>query len=160
MPNLNKVMLMGNLTRDPELRFTPKGTAVCKGALAINRTWKSEDGEKKEEVTFVDFTAWGKVAETIGQYFKKGKPIYLEGRLNLEKWEDKQTGQPRQKLAVVMESFQFIDSAVSGEGGERKQPAQQEQRQEKQPTGKKGGGHDYAEDPADTAPPVEDDVPF
>ena len=110
MANFNKVILAGNLTRDPELRYTPKGTAVCKISLAINRTWSSESGEKKEDVTFVDVDAFGKTAELIGQYFKKGRPILIEGRLKLDQWDDKQTNQKRSKLGVVMEAFQFMDS--------------------------------------------------
>ncbi len=117
MANFNKVILMGNLTRDPELRYTPKGTAIAKIGLAINRKWKSETGEMKEEVTFVDVDAFGKTAETIGQYLKKGRPILIEGRLRYDTWEDKQTKQKKNKLGVVMESFQFIDSSNRG-GGE------------------------------------------
>jgi single-strand DNA-binding protein len=98
MANFNKVILMGNLTRDPELRYTPKGTAVARIGLACNRKWKSETGEMKEEVTFVDVDAFGKTAETIGQYLKKGRPILIEGRLRYETWEDKQTKQKKSKL--------------------------------------------------------------
>jgi single-strand DNA-binding protein len=116
MANFNKVILAGNLTRDPELRYTPKGMAIAKFGLAINRTWMSEAGEKKEEVTFVDVDAFGKSAETIGQYFKKGRPILMEGRLRLDTWDDKQTNQKRSKLGVVLESFQFMDTQRSGEG--------------------------------------------
>ena len=87
MANFNKVILAGNLTRDPELRYTPKGTAIAKIGLAINRTWKTETGETKEEVTFVDIDAFGRQAETIGQYLKKGSQIYLEGRLQTRSWE-------------------------------------------------------------------------
>src|SRR5256885_4774920 len=110
MANFNKVILAGNLTRDPELRYTPKGTAIAKLGLAINRTWKTENGETKEEVTFVDVDAFGRTAETIGQYLKKGRPILIEGRLRLDSWEDKQTNQKKSKLGVVLESFQFLDS--------------------------------------------------
>ena len=117
MANFNKVILAGNLTRDPELRYTPKGTAIARIGLAINRNWTSESGEKKEEVTFVDVDAFGKTAEIIGQYFKKGRPILMEGRLRYETWDDKQSGQKRSKLGVVMESFQFMDSQRPGEGG-------------------------------------------
>jgi single-strand DNA-binding protein len=116
--NFNKVILAGNLTRDPEMRYTPKGTAVVKLGLAINRTWKSETGESKEEVTFVDVDAFGRTAETISQYLKKGRPILIEGRLRYETWEDKQTNQKRSKLGVVLENFQFMDSGNRGEGGE------------------------------------------
>ena len=117
MANFNKVILAGNLTRDPELRYTPKGTAIARIGLAINRTWRTETGEQKEEVTFVDVDAFGKQAETIGQYFKKGRPILMEGRLRYETWDDKQSGQKRSKLGVVLESFQFMDSGNRGEGG-------------------------------------------
>lgn len=110
MANFNKVILAGNLTRDPELRYTPKGTAVCKIGLAINRSWKTESGEKKEEVTFVDVDSFGKTAENISKYLKKGRPILVEGRLKLDQWDDKQSGQKRSKLGVILESFQFMDS--------------------------------------------------
>ena len=116
MANFNKVILAGNLTRDPELRYTPKGVAIAKIGLAINRTWRTETGEQKEEVTFVDVDAFGRQAETIGQYLKKGRPILIEGRLRLETWDDKQTGQKRSRLGVVMESFQFMDSGRGGDG--------------------------------------------
>jgi single-strand DNA-binding protein len=117
MASFNRVILVGNLTRDPELRYTPKGLAIAKIGLAVNRTWKSESGESKEEVTFVDIDAFGKQAETIGQYLKKGRPILVEGRLRLDQWDDKQTGQKRSRLGVVMEGFQFLDSGNRGESG-------------------------------------------
>src|SRR6185503_11059775 len=117
MANFNKVILAGNLTRDPELRYTPKGMAIAKIGLAINRSWKSESGEMKEEVTFVDVDAFGRTAENIGQYFKKGRPILIEGRLKLDQWDDKQTGQKRSRLGVVLENFQFMDSNRGAEGG-------------------------------------------
>jgi single-strand DNA-binding protein len=110
MANFNRVILAGNLTRDPEMRYTPKGTAVVRLGLAINRTYTPEGGEKKEEVTFVDVEAWGRQAETISQYFKKGRPILIEGRLKLDTWEDKNTHQKQSKLKVVLEGFSFIDS--------------------------------------------------
>src|SRR5229473_5165370 len=118
MANFNKVILAGNLTRDPELRYTPKGTAIAKITVAINRSWKTETGETKEEVTFVDVDAFARQAEVIGQYFKKGRPILIEGRLRYETWEDKQTNQKRSKLGVVLENFQFMDSNRGGEGGD------------------------------------------
>lgn len=118
MASFNKVILAGNLTRDPELRYTPKGTAIARLGLACNRKWKSETGELKEEVTFVDVDAFGKTAETIAQYLKKGRPILIEGRLRYETWEDKQTNQKKSKLGVVLENFQFLDSGRGGEGGE------------------------------------------
>jgi single-strand DNA-binding protein len=117
MANFNKVILAGNLTRDPELRYTSKGLAIAKITLAINRSWKSETGEPKEEVTFVDVDAFGKQAETIGQYLKKGRPLLVEGRLRLDQWDDKQTGQKRSRLGVVLDNFQFLDSGNRTEGG-------------------------------------------
>src|SRR5215467_15695221 len=117
MANFNKVILAGNLTRDPELRYTPKGMAIAKLGMAINRTWKSETGENKEEVTFVDADAFGRTAEVIAQYLKKGRPILVEGRLRLDQWDDKQTGQKRSKLGVVIEGFQFLGGGNRGEGG-------------------------------------------
>lgn len=108
MANFNKVFLMGNLTRDPEVRYTPKGTAIATIGLAVNRVWTTEGGEKKEEVTFVDVDVWGRQAETIGQYMSKGRPIFIEGRLKLDSWDDKETGQKRSKMKVVCESFQFL----------------------------------------------------
>lgn len=115
--NFNKVIIAGNLTRDPELRHTPKGTAVAKFGLAINRNWTAEDGQKREEVTFVDIDAFGKQAEVIGQYLKKGRPVLIEGRLKLDQWDDKQTGQKRSRLGVVLESFSF------GASGEKREDA-------------------------------------
>jgi len=121
MPNLNKVMLMGNLTRDPEVRYTPKGTAVTDIGLAVNRNYTLDDGERREETTFVDVTFWGRQAEVLGEYMKKGRPLYVEGRLNLDTWEDKQSGQQRSRLKVIGDGFQFLggrdDSSGAGGGG-------------------------------------------
>src|SRR5271170_4165252 len=117
MANLNKVMLMGNLTRDPEVRYTPKGTAVAELGMAINRYYSAENGEKREEVTFVDVTLWGRSAEIAGEYLKKGRPVFIEGRLQLDTWDDKQTGQKRSKLKVVGEAMQLMGSRGGGEGG-------------------------------------------
>ena len=110
MSSFNRVIIMGNLTSDPELRYTPKGTAIAQLTLAVNRKWKSESGEKKEEVSFVDCNAWGRTAETIGQYMKKGRPLLVEGRLKQETWTDKQTQKQRSALKVVIESFSFVDT--------------------------------------------------
>src|SRR5436190_10665965 len=119
MNGFNKVILAGNLTRDPELRYTGNGMAIAKFALAVNRKWKDGNtGDMKEEVTFVDIDAFGKQAETIGQYLKKGRPILIEGRLKLDQWEDKQTQQKRSRLGVVLESFSFLDSGGGREGGD------------------------------------------
>jgi single-strand DNA-binding protein len=116
MPNLNKVLLMGNLTRDPEVRVTPKGTAICQFGLAINRTFKAEGNESREEVIFVDCEAWAKTAETIAKYCKKGRPLYVEGRLRLDQWEDKTTKEKRSRTKVVVEQFQFLGGKDDASG--------------------------------------------
>jgi len=117
MANLNKVMLIGNLTRDPELRYTPKGTAVADIGLAINRIWTNEQNQRQEETTFVDVTLWGRQAELAQQYLTKGRGAYIEGRLQMDTWDDKQTGQKRSKLKVVGENLQFLPDGKGGGGG-------------------------------------------
>ena len=155
MPNLNKVMLMGNLTRDPELRYTPNNTAVANIGLAINRTWSNrQTNEKQEETTFIDCEAWGRTAEVINQYLKKGRPLYVEGRLKLDQWQDKDGGN-RSKLKVVVESFQFIDSRGGeggGGGGYDSPPARSSGGQRSAPANA-GGGPSHQ-------PVDEDDIPF
>ena len=132
--NLNKVFLMGNLTRDVELKKTPNNMSVANIGLAVNRQYRAND-ETREETTFVDCEAWGRTAEVMGQYLRKGRPVFLEGRLKLDQWQDRD-GNNRSKLKVVIENFQFIDS--------------------------RGGGN--AEAPAQAAPPAqsvpEDEIPF
>jgi len=117
MASFNKVILLGNLTRDPQLKYLPSQTAVAEFGIACNRKFKSAAGEDREEVTFVDITAFGKQAELINQYFTKGKPIFIEGRLKFDSWEDKQGGGKRSKLTVVLEGFQFIGGRDGGGGG-------------------------------------------
>ena len=117
MANYNKVMLMGNLTRDPEVRYSSNNNAICKIGLAVNRRYTLADGTKKEEVTFVDCDAFGKTGEAIGKYLSKGKPIFIEGHLKLDEWQDKQTNEKRTKLKVVIDTFQFIDSKGGPGGG-------------------------------------------
>lgn len=117
MANLNKVMLIGNLTRDPELRHTPKGTAVSEISLAINRTWSNDQGQKQEETTYVEVTLWGRQAELAQQYLTKGRPVYIEGRLNLDTWDDKETGKKRSKLRVIGENMQFLSTGTGTGGG-------------------------------------------
>lgn len=153
MASFNKVILMGNLTRDPELRYTSKGTAIAKIGLAVNRVWRTETGEQKEEVTFVDVDAFGRQAETIGQYLKKGRPVLVEGRLKLDTWDDKQSGQKKSKLGVVLESFQFLGS---GQGqGQGTGPA-------REGTTSENSRPRVTENPAPAGEemPPEDDVPF
>jgi single-strand DNA-binding protein len=152
MASFNKVILVGNLTRDPELRYTSKGTAIAKIGLAVNRVWTSETGEKKEEVTFVDVDVFGRTAENVGQYMRKGSPILIEGRLRLDQWDDKQTGQKRSKLGVVAETVQFLGGPRSGEGS-APAPAR--------PAASRGNVSQPQPDADSDAPPVEgDDVPF
>jgi single-strand DNA-binding protein len=157
MASFNKVIIAGNLTRDPEMRYTPKGTAVAGFGLAINRKWKTETGEMKEEVTFVDVDAFGRQAEVIAQYMKKGRPLLVEGRLRLNEWEDKNTHQKVTKLRVVLESFSFIDSnrgesAVAGEAQRTRTGAA---------PAAAAAPASSSEPPVPDAPaPEEDDVPF
>ena len=139
---------MGNLTRDPELRYTPSGTAIAKMGLAVNRVWRDAEGQQKEEVTFVDVDAFGKQAETIGQYMQKGRPILVEGRLKLDQWEDKNTGQNRSRLGVVLERFTFVGGGGGQAGGGDAAP-----QQSAPPPSEPAGGP-----PVDA--PGDDDVPF
>jgi single-strand DNA-binding protein len=154
MANFNKVILAGNLTRDPQLSYLPNGTPVCEFGLAINRKWKSQTGEMKEEACFVDCRAFARPAETINQYLKKGQPLLVDGRLRYEQWEGKD-GQKRSRLSVVVENFQFLGAPPGNRGGAG------------------GGGSDRSHAPArsaeshDEAPPIEDvpqgggeEVPF
>ncbi|HMP84180.1 MAG TPA: single-stranded DNA-binding protein [Verrucomicrobiota bacterium] len=153
MASFNKVILVGNLTRDPELRYTPKGTAIAKIGLAVNRVWTSETGEKKEEVTFVDVDVFGRTAENVGQYMRKGRPILIEGRLRLDQWDDKQTGQKKSKLGVVAETVQFLGSPTAG--GEGAPAAQRPTR-----PAASNAAAPAAEPIEGDAPPESDDVPF
>ena len=114
MASVNKVILIGNCTRDPEVRYTPKGTAVADIGMAMNRYYSSDGGDRREETTFVDVTLWGRQAEVAGEYLKKGRPVYIEGRLQMDSWDDKNTGQKRTKLKVVGESMQLLGSRDGG----------------------------------------------
>jgi single-strand DNA-binding protein len=159
MASLNKVMLIGNLTRDPEIRYTPKGTALAEIGLAVNRRYTAENGEKREETTFVDVTMWGKTAELAEKYLKKGNPVYIEGRLRLDSWDDKTTGAKRSKLSVVCEEMQFLggrDSSSEGRGGGdyEDRPARPAQRPASRPSSPPKA-------PVDPDRDVEgDDIPF
>src|SRR3954464_12468689 len=117
MASFNKVILMGNLTRDPQLKYLPSQMAVVEFGLAMNRKFRTQAGEDREEVTFIDCAAFGKTGELINQYFTKGKPSFLEGRIKYDSWEDKQGGGKRSKLSVVVENFQFIGGRDGGGGG-------------------------------------------
>ncbi len=159
MANLNKVMLIGNLTRDPELRHTPKGTAVAELGLAINRVWKDEQNQKQEETTFVDVTLWGRQAELAQQYLTKGNPVYIEGRLNLDTWDDKTTGQKRSKLKVIGENLQFLSSGKSTGGGNSGGYSERPPQASSAPQQRSGPPQGASAAPADDFQ-EDDDIPF
>jgi single-strand DNA-binding protein len=117
MASFNKVILMGNLTRDPQLKYLPNQMAIAEFGLAMNRKFRTQSGEDREEVTFVDCTAFGKTGELINQYFTKGKPIFIEGRIKYDSWDDKQGGGKRSKITVVIENFQFVGGREGGGPG-------------------------------------------
>ena len=117
MASFNQVILLGNLTRDPQLKYLPSQTAVTEFGLACNRKFKSQSGEDREEVTFVDVTLWGRQAEVAQEYLKKGRQVFIEGRLQLDTWDDKQTGQKRSRLRVVAENMQMLGSRGDSEAG-------------------------------------------
>ena len=146
MANLNKVFLMGNLTRDPELRYTPSGMAVASFGMAMNRKWKSQDGQQKEDVCFVDVEAWARTAEVISEYCKKGSPLFVEGRLRLNTWEGRD-GQKRSKLRVVVDNFQFIGAPAGRRGPDADSQA------DGAPAGRRGPDADSQADGAPPAPP-------
>lgn len=152
MASFNKVILVGNLTRDPELRYTPKGMAIAKIGLAVNRNWTSESGEKKEEVTFIDVDIFGRTAENVAQYMRKGRPMLIEGRLRLDQWDDKQTGQKRSRLGVVAETVQFLGSPTGGGEGGAPAPAL--------PVRPTASNAPASEPVEGDGPPESDDVPF
>jgi single-strand DNA-binding protein len=164
MASLNKVLLIGNLTRDPDVRYTPKGTAVADVSMAINRVWTNDSGQRQEETIFVDVTLWGRQAEIAQQYLHKGRPLFVEGRLQMDTWEDKQTGQKRSKLKIVAENIQLLgprengcaqrdssgsDNESSTRRGSAQNRSQSTQRHQPQPPAD-----------ADDAPLSEDDIPF
>ena len=155
MASFNQVILLGNLTRDVELKHTPSNQAVANIGLAMNRQYQTREGERREEVTFVDCEAWGRQAEVMAQYLSKGRPVFIQGRLKLDTWQDKDGGN-RSKLKVVVENFQFVGGRDGGGGG-APGGAPSEGRREFQPSAPasappaSGGGH---------APVGEDDIPF
>ena len=167
MASFNKVILVGNLTRDPQVRYTPAGMAVADVGLAVNRTWfDKQANQKKEEVTFVDVTLWGRTAEIAGEYLAKGRQVLIEGRLKLDQWDDKQTGQKRSKLTVVGEEMTMLGSRQEGGSGGGgggsggRGPSSQ-------PGDGDSGGNDYSQevhepsgDFESATPPSGGDVPF
>ena len=150
MASFNKVLLLGNLTRDPEVRYTPKGSAVCDLGIAVNRSYTTDAGEKREEATFVDVTLWGRTAEVAGEYLKKGRPVFIEGRLQLDSWDDKQTGQKRSKLKVIGETMQLLGGGRGGGGAPAE--ASEEDRPSSRPT--------PPPKPSTQPQPDEDEIPF
>ncbi len=165
MANYNKVFLMGNLTRDPEKRVTPGGLTIVKLGLAVNRRYTTKEGEQREETTYVDIDAFGRQAEVIAQYCSKGRPLFVEGRLRLDTWQDKQSGENRSKLGVVLDNFQFIGGRGDGEGGGDSggydQSSPPARRSGGDGAGASSGGSSQRSanrPPADEFP--EDDVPF
>ncbi len=154
MASFNKVILLGNLTRDPEVRYTPKGSAVCDLGMAVNRVYTTDSGEKREEVTFVDVVLWARLAEIAGEYLKKGRPVFIEGRLQMDTWDDKQTGQKRTKLRVVGESMQLLGSRPAGAGATGETAAEEPQAS--------AGSKTSAAPPkaSGSAEPDDDEIPF
>ena len=150
MPNYNKTILMGNLTREPELRVTPRGTSVCAFGMAVNRVFSDESGEKREETTFVDCEAWGRQAEIISKYVSKGNPLFVEGRLRLDTWESK-AGEKRSKLKVVVENMQLMGGR--NEGGSRSPESHA-------PPARKSNTAPSSSAPAASNEDIEEDVPF
>ena len=117
MRGFSKAIITGNLTRDPELRTTPNGATVCGFSVAVNRVYRDSNGEQKEDVSFIDCSAWGKLGEMINQYAKKGTGVLVSGRLDQRSWEDKTTGQKRSRVEIVVEDFNFTGSGTRGDGG-------------------------------------------
>lgn len=157
MASFNRVILAGNMTRDPQLSYTPSNTPVCEFGLAVNRRWRDKDGAMKEEVCFVDVTSYGRQAETINQYMAKGRSILIEGRLRYSQWTSKE-GQKRSKLDVVVENFTFLGGGGSGEG--RGEGAASRGGRGPAPAG--GSAHEEDAPPArdDYGPPADSDIPF
>ncbi|HKQ47872.1 MAG TPA: single-stranded DNA-binding protein [Phycisphaerae bacterium] len=152
MANFNKVILAGNLTRDPQLSYLPSNTPVCEFGMAINRKWKGQDGQSREDVCFVDMRAYGRQAETLNQYMNKGKPLMVEGRLKYDQWQGKE-GEKRSKLYVVVENFQFIGAPSGGQRG----PGGPPPGRPAEPA--RGGGMDEMP-PVEEVAPAGEDIPF
>ena len=149
MANFNKVILVGNLTKDPQVRYTPGGTAIAEFGLAVNRQWKTPEGESKEEVCFIDVNAWGRIGEVISEYKSKGDPILIEGRLQMQSWQG-QDGQKRTKHIVVVEGFQFLNRRQGAGGGGPDQGGNRPPRQQQEQQGQPGP----APGPEQQAPPA------
>ena len=162
MANLNKVMIIGNLTRDPEVKHTPSGKVVAELGFAINRVWYNDQNQKQEDTTFVDVTLWGRLAEIAQQYLTKGSQAYIEGRLQLDTWDDKATGQKRSKMRVLGESLQLLGAKGSSSGGGSAGSSSSEQSprtQSSPPPQRSGPPQGASAAPADDYQ-EDDDIPF
>lgn len=160
MASFNKVILVGNLTRDPQVRYTTGGTAVAEIGMAVSRQWfDKQSNQKREETTFVDVTLWGRQAEVAGEYLAKGRPVLIEGRLQLDQWDDKETGQKRSRLKVVGEAMQMLGSRQDGGGGGNRGSAPRGGQDSGPPPADQG---DYSHYSGNDEPPpgTSDDVPF
>lgn len=159
--SFNRVLLMGNLTRDVEMRHTPSNLAIAKFGMACNRKWKTPEGEQREEVMFIDCEAFGKTAEFMSQFFSKGRPVLIEGRLKLDQWEDKETKAKRSKHVLVVESFHFVDSKPGGGGDEGGGGSRSYSRPAAAASsGGGGGGGGGSQDWSGRGSVQEDDIPF
>lgn len=166
MASFNKVILIGNLTRDPDLRTTQNGTAICDLGLAVNRRWRDQSGRDQEETTFVDVAVWGRSAENCAQYLQKGAPVLVEGRLRLEQWEDRNGGGRRSRLTVIAEVVQFLGSRADGDRQQQEPPARRQNSSRQ--SGRNDGG--FGAPPPPQQPPYppedepgydpEDEIPF
>lgn len=157
MPDLNKCFVMGNLTRDPEVRYTPKGTAVGEMCIAVNHTYKSPDGQTKEEVTYVDIVTWDRTAENCKEYLFKGRPVFVEGRLQLDQWETKE-GEKRSRMRVRAEKVQFLGGRPEGQGGARRD--EMDQRREEKPAARYPARQEPPAQPADDGGFSDEETPF
>ena len=156
MSSFNCVILLGNVTRDVELSYTPRGTAVAKFGLAMNRKFKTENGELRDEVCFVECEAFGRSAENLAQFVKRGSPLHVQGRLRFSQWDDKQTGQKRQKLSVICETFQFLNSGNrENEGGGEQRSAPRGTRPPRP-----SAPNDDVQQEGDKPPGEDEDIPF
>jgi len=162
MPSFNKVILMGNFTRDPELRFLPNNTAVCDMGLAVNDRFQNKStGQWEDRPNFVDCTAFGRTAENISKFFAKGRPIFIEGKLRFEQWEDRQSGQKRSKLKVVVDTWQFVDSKDGAPGGGQSDGGRPSAGYGNRQGGDEGGGSwDNGGGGGGHEPVQEDEIPF
>jgi len=163
MPSYNKVILLGNLTRDPETRSLTSGHTICNLGIAVSRTYQTRDGERKEETTFVDVTAFGKQAEVIAKYMRKGRPLMIEGRLKLDQWET-QEGQKRSKLSVILETFQFVGGRDDSDSGGTSNSGGQSLRSESSDQSLRGGGQSLRQTSQSSidldGDTLDEDVPF